>query len=406
MTRTCWLILVAALATGCDRGPDGSGGGGGGTTTGPESRPEPQAPGTGGWKDQAKAAIDGGVRYLRSVQTGDGKWSFNSKTPPDLGITALCLLAMLESPRKYREDDGPFVRDGVAWLAASQQPDGSIHGGMLATYNTAVAILALAATKNARYRPILDRAVEYLRVVQADESERYQHSDRYYGGIGYGGDERPDMSNTHFAIEAARAGGMKDDDPMLNKTTVFLDRSQNRSESNDLKDGDVVPGNDGGGYYSPGVSGGEAKAGFVTLPDGKKIRRSYGSMSYALLKSYLFCNIDVRDPRVQALVDWLSKNYRLDYNPGMEFGEKPESRYAGLYYYYLTMARTLGSHRGDLLKDEAGKPRKWREDLVSALVALQRPDGSWANDRNADFWEASPTLATAMAINALNACMK
>jgi hypothetical protein len=65
----------------------------------------------------------------------------------------------------------------------------------------------------------------------------------------------------------------------------------------------VGVGNDGGGFYSPGSTAGEAKAGFVTLPDGKKIRRSYGSMSYALLKSYAFCKIDRRDPRVRALVD-------------------------------------------------------------------------------------------------------
>ena len=277
---------------------------------------------------------------------------------------------------------------------------------MLATYNTAVAVLALAATKNRKYRPILDQALEYLRAVQADESEHYQHSDRYYGGVGYGGDERPDLSNTQFAIEAARAAGMPDDDPLLKKAIVFLERSQNRSESNDLKDTAVVPGNDGGGYYSPGVTAGESKAGFVTLPDGKKVRRSYGSMSYALLKSYLFCNIDVRDPRVQALVEWLSKNYRVDYNPGMEFGQKPGAQYAGLFYYYLTMARTLGAYRGDLLMDEHGKPRKWREDLVKAIVGLQQPDGSWVNERNPDFWEVAPVVATAMAINALNACLK
>jgi squalene-hopene/tetraprenyl-beta-curcumene cyclase len=188
---------------------------------------------------------------------------------------------------------------------------------------------------------------------------------------------------------------------------VFLNRSQNRSESNDLKDTEVVPGNDGGGYYSPGVNPGEAKAGFITLPDGKKVRRSYGSMSYALLKSYLFCNIDAKDPRVQALVEWLGKNYRVDYNPGMESaGEKPQARYAGLFYYYLSMARTLSSPRADVLKDDHGKPRNWREDLAAAIVSQERPDGSWANDRNSEFWEASPVLATAMALNALNACLR
>ena len=48
-------------------------------------------------------------------------------------------------------------------------------------------------------------------------------------------------------------------------------------------------------------------------------------MSYALLKSYLFCKLKPTDPRVQAVIEWLSKNYRLDYNPGMEgASDKPE----------------------------------------------------------------------------------
>jgi squalene-hopene/tetraprenyl-beta-curcumene cyclase len=410
MSLKSWLIVgVGVFLLGCDRSgqdaPSAKQDQGGAPTTRPGA-PEPPAPGTAGWKDAAKSAADRGVRFLRERQTPDGKWSFNSKAPPDLGITALCLLAMMESPRKYTESDGPFIRQGIEWIASSQQPDGSIHGGMLATYNTSVAILALAATKNPKYRPVIEKAVDYLRAIQADEGERYEHTDRYYGGVGYGGDERPDLSNTQFAIEAARAGGMKDDDPFLKKATVFLQRSQNRSESNDLKDQDVVPGNDGGGFYSPGVTDGEAKAGFITLPDGKRIRRSYGSMSYCLLKSYLFCNIESTDPRVRALVDWLSKNYRVDYNPGMDQGDKPEARYAGLFYYYLSMARTLGAPKMDLLRDSAGKPLHWREDLSKAIVALQGSDGSWSNDRNHEFWEVSPIVATAMALNGLNACLR
>jgi squalene-hopene/tetraprenyl-beta-curcumene cyclase len=408
MIRRILVLVFVFLVIGCDRG-DQTRTQDAGAATRPASGPaaEPPAPGTAGWKDAAKASVDRGIRFLRERQTPDGKWTFNSKVPPDIGITALCLLGMMESPRKYNEGDGPFVRQGLEWIASSQQPDGSIHGGMLATYNTSVSVLALVAAKNPKYRPIIDRAVEYLRVVQADEGESYQHSDRYYGGVGYGGDERPDLSNTQFAIEAAKAGGLKEDDPFYKKAAVFLQRSQNRSESNDLKDPDVVAGNDGGGFYSPGTNPGEAKAGFITLPDGKKIRRSYGSMSYSLLKSYLFANMDPKDPRVQALVEWLSKNYRVDYNPGMEgASDKPEARYAGLYYYYLTMARTLSSPRADLLKDESGKPRAWRQDLANALIGLQRADGSWANDKNGEFWEGSPVLATAMAVNALNACLK
>jgi squalene-hopene/tetraprenyl-beta-curcumene cyclase len=413
MVRTSLVVLTVLFAIGCGKQPDSPNapaakGAGGGTAAPASARPEPEAPGTGDWKSEAKGAIDKGLRYLTEHTNPQGRWGFNSKVPDDLGITSLILLAAIESPRKYQEADAPWIRDNLKWIASSQKPDGSIHGGMLATYNTAIAVLALKASGNAEYKPVLDKAVAYISLIQADEGEKFQPADRYYGGVGYGGDQRPDMSNTHFAVEAAVAAGMKPDDEFLKKAAVFASRSQNRSESNDLKDKDVIPGNDGGGYYSPGTNPGEAKAGFITLPDGKKIRRSYGSMSYCLLKTYKLCNLQPTDPRVVALVEWLSKNYKLDYNPGMDEAnkDKPEGKYSGLYYYYLSMARTLGSYKTDVLKDPSGKPINWREDLAKTIVKLQREDGSWANEKNNDFWEDSPYVATAMALNALNSCLK
>jgi squalene-hopene/tetraprenyl-beta-curcumene cyclase len=418
--RYGWLCAAAFVVAGCGDGGQGSaaaGTPGSGASAAqaptpggaPSTRPDAPPPGTATWKDRTKASIDRGIRFLRDQQSPDMKWGFRTpdgKFRPDVGITALILLGMLESHRGYSEQDGPFMRDALAWLATNQKPDGSIHGGMLATYNTAVSMLALSASKNPAYRPTLDKALEYLRVVQSDESERYERSDVYYGGVGYGGDERPDLSNTHFAVEAAATAGMPADDAFFKKSLVFLQRSQNASETNDLPvspDG-VGVGNDGGGFYSPGSTAGEAKAGFVTLPDGKKIRRSYGSMSYALLKSYAFCKIDRRDPRVRALVDWLNKNYELKHNPGMQ-GEKPNAEFAGLFYYYLTMARALRA-AGDVLTLPDGSPRPWKQELAETIIALQKEDGAWVNEKNGEFWENVPILGTAYAVATLNLCLK
>lgn len=410
MMPRCLVLGFALVLVGCDGaskpapGPHPQDAAGAAAST----RPEPVAKGMGSWSEQASYAVDKGIKFLREAQVkGEvGRWQFNSKVPPDVGITGLSLLGMMESKRAYTESDSPWIREGIKWIVSAQKPDGSIHGGMLATYNTSIAILALTATKNPAYKPVIAKAAEYLRIIQSDEGEGYGPKDRFFGGVSYGDNERPDLSNTQFALEAAAAAGLTDE-KFWKDALVFIQRSQNRSESNDLKDGDVVPGNDGGGYYSPGITDREAKAGFITLPDGKKVRRSYGSMSYAVLKSYLFCKLDVKDPRVQAVTEWLEKNYAVDHNPGMEGGsEKPEAKYAGLYYYYLSMARTLSAPRAPQLKAADGKPRHWREDLSRALVALQKPDGSWCNDQNGQFWEGSPVLATSMAVNALNACLK
>ena len=60
--------------------------------------------------------------------------------------------------------------------------------------------------------------------------------------------------------------------------------------------------------------------------DGKQVPRSYGSMSYAGLLSYIHADLKKDDPRVTAVYEWLSRNFTLDENPGLGA--------SGLYYYY------------------------------------------------------------------------
>ena len=66
-----------------------------------------------------------------------------------------------------------------------------------------------------------------------DEEEGYESDHAYYGGIGYGGDERPDLSNIYMALEGLRATATDPEDPAWDKALAFVSRSQNRSESND-----------------------------------------------------------------------------------------------------------------------------------------------------------------------------
>ena len=95
----------------------------------------------------------------------------------------------------------------------------------------------------------------------------------------------------------------------LAKAVVFLQRTQNLRSSNDkktlkVKMGDetktITPDNDGGSAYYPGNS----PAGYKTLPDGRLMPRSYGSMTYALLKSFVLAGLEKDDPRVVAAFDW------------------------------------------------------------------------------------------------------
>jgi len=60
-------------------------------------------------------------------------------------------------------------------------------------------------------------------------------------------------------------------------------------------------------------------AGGETNPaTGRVTLRSYGSISYAGLLSYIYAQLKRDDPRVVAALDWLKANYTLDENPGMD----------------------------------------------------------------------------------------
>jgi squalene-hopene/tetraprenyl-beta-curcumene cyclase len=321
----------------------------------------------------AKDSIDRGLKWLRTKQAEDGSWSDHP------GVTALVLTAYCRSPRAYRETDGPFIRHAVSYLLSLQKEDGSISKGDLAVYTTAVALMALKATGNAQYDAAIQKGRTFLTKEQADEGDGYGKQDKFYGGIGYGNDERPDLSNLQLALQAMAETSNDRSDPMWQKAIVFLQRCQNYSETNDQP----WAGNDGGFIYLPDPE-------HSMVPGG----RSYGSMTYAGLKSFLYAGVDKNDPRVQAAVRWLKSHYSVDDNPGM--GTQ------GLFYYYHTMAKALAALGDVSFVDEKGVSHDWYAELVTKLASLQKPDGYWVND-NDRWWERDPSLVTAFAVLALEA---
>src|SRR5690606_490736 len=168
------------------------------------------------------------------------------------------------------------------------------------------------------------RARNLLAALQNTEAREFSRRDRDYGSFGYGGDERGDLSNTNFAIAALRAAGMSADEEHCVKALVFLQRLQNLPSVNDFtekavdpdsgKETRTVAGDDGGATYHPGMS----PAGFLELAGGARSPRSYGSMTYALLKTYTLCGVEKDDPRIRAAVAWAERNWSVDHNPGVD----------------------------------------------------------------------------------------
>lgn len=374
-----------------------------------ELQPEPKAEArttalprfTAATRAEIDASVLRGARFLLMAGPG-ARWGAPGQ--PDVGITALVVSGLQAVPEPRPSDIQAAIDDAQAWIASHQKEDGAIHQGQLANYVTSASVMALAP--NPKYKETVMKARDWIVGLQADEGEGYSEGDLYYGGIGYGGDERPDLSNLQMALEALVAAGETSDSKSIQNALKYLERCQNRSESNDVsitRDGIVIKaGDDGGGYYAPD----ESKAGFVELSDGTKVPRSYGSMSYALLKGFVFAGLTKEDPRVAAVFQWISDHYTLDVNPGFPESAGPVAPYQGLFYYFHTMGKALDILGVDVITDADGVEHDWRAELAGRLISMQAKDGSWVNENAPRWWEGNPLLATSYALETLAATRK
>ncbi|MBK8915723.1 MAG: hypothetical protein IPM64_14205 [Phycisphaerales bacterium] len=339
---------------------------------------------------RAVAIRERAARFLLAAQSTDGGWS--AEHGP--GVTSLVVRALAQEPRIGARHEA--VRRGAAVVLRSQREDGGIHGdgGLHANYETSVALSMLAALGADAPAGAAERARKFLLNNQWDESEQRQESDEWYGGAGYGSGKRPDLSNLQIMLDALHDSGLPKDDPAYRKALVFISRCQMLEESNDQAFAKGTT--DGGFIYSP-ANGGESKAVEQTA-DGRTVLRSYGSMTYAGFKSMIYCGLSRDDPRVRAALGWIRRHWTLDHNPNMPERQSHE----GLYYYYHTFARALAAGGEDVIEDHVGRKHDWRVELVAKLESLQRPDGSFVNER--DRWmEGLPSLVTAYALLALQA---
>lgn len=345
---------------------------------------------------QAQAAIDHGLAFLKSQQKPNNTWQRESDPP---AITAIVLKAFM-GDKKF-DADMPFLEKGYAALLSNQKPNGGIYNDMLANYNTAIAVSALAAAKEAEYQDAQNKAVAFLKRLQwsdevaTDTPERKPVDEKNpnFGGWGYGKKERADASNLQLAMDALHDSGLKADDPAFKRAIKFITRAQNLSETNDQ----AWASDDGGFVYTP-AEGGASMAGEYTDASGKRLLRSYGSMTYAGLKSLIYAGLSKDDARVKAAQKWISNNWTLEENPGFKAAD-PATAASGIYYYYHTLARCLNAYNQPTIIDAKGAAHDWRVELINKLTSLQKPDGSWAGERK--WMEDNAVLVTAYVVIAL-----
>ena len=189
------------------------------------------------------------VAFLKPRQNDKGGWS----TERGPGITGIVATALLRSKRVTPAD--PAIGKALAYLESFITAKGAVGEGGQTNYVTSIAIMAFQeANTRGQYDGQIRAAQAFLKGLQWDEGEKKGPDDPYYGGAGYGGSSRPDLSNTAFFIEALRDTGLPADDPALKKALAFVSRCQNRkSEFNDQPWADKV--NDGGFIYTAANGG-------------------------------------------------------------------------------------------------------------------------------------------------------
>lgn len=357
---------------------------------------------------RARAALARARAALLARQDASGGWMTDVRTSPTdvdraspvaVATTAMILRALAQHDPAAIETE-PFAR-GLAFIRASRRDDGAFEGGALTNYVTSIVVSALSAIDGDRFADDIADAKSWLVTAQWDVGEGLDARQDWYGGAGYGGHGRPDLSNTQMMLEALYDAGVSPDEPAVQRALAFVSRAQNLRTTNNAK----WAGTDGGFVYTP-ANGGESMASEAagegrrgeTMPEGAPpALRSYGSMTYAGFKSLLYAGLAPDDIRVRAAYDWIRRHWTFDENPGM--GQQ------GLYYYYHAMSRALRVAQQRRVTDIGGVERDWRAELVRALLERQRDDGAWRND--ADRWlENHEPLATAYAMLAIEETMK
>ena len=163
--------------------------------------------------------------------------------------------------------------------------------------------------------------------LQYNEANGYSKDSLDYGGVDYGHSKNPDISNLQWAIEALQYKETSNVEQQTDEKSIekklyykralsFLSKCQNLKSVNS----EEYASDDGGFMYAPGKS----KAGGSA---------SYGSMTYAGLKSMIYLKVDKNDKRVLAAYNWIKNNYSVESNPGL--GSQ------GIFYYFHTFSTTL-----------------------------------------------------------------
>jgi HEAT repeat protein len=288
------------------------------------------------FEEARQASVRKALEYIVSQQEEDGH--FKSKYFP-LGTTQLALICLL---KEGWSEDSIVIKKGIEYMLKFEQKDGAYTSSSdvkignnveknKTSYNTALAIMVLAGTKNNKYSDKTKKSIEFMKSIQDEQ-----------GGFGYFKNSRSDMSSTEYAIMGLDKGyeflGLEKNDELWIKLMKYIQKQQNK---------------DGGFGYSHDWE-----------------RHSYGSMTAAGLICQMLTNMPLSSEQVNGSLKWLSDNYTLETNPKADSDKHHPD-------YLKSFAIGMNLTGLNSITDSKGNVHYLFEEIVNKLLKEQKPDGKW-----------------------------
>ena len=342
-------------------------------------------------KLEIERALGRGIEWLNGEQNStSGHWG-EVEYP---ALTALALRSTMGHPdldfiKKFENQQ----KKGFQFILSKVQSDGGIYGKGLASYNTSICMMALLQTKNPEFEKIIKSARRFLINQQSDFDRKGVQDNTFDGGVGYGSRwAHSDLSNTHLAMEALYYAkktleNKEDEDLDLDWDAAisFVTKCQNLPSTNSEKWVSKHKDDKGGFVYFPGSS----MAGERENSEGSTALRSYGSMSYAGLLSFIYAEMDKKDQRLKQFSHGLMKI--TEWMKILVWGSRACIIIITQWprpYLFLVLMKLLMI----LAKRDIGK-----KNYALELLNKQDPKGYWLNE-NGRWWERDPILVTSYAI--------
>ena len=304
------------------------------------------------YTDPSRQAVGRGLAYLAASQQADGSFGGRGGVGAASGITALAGLAMMSAGNlPGRGEYGAEVQRAVDYVVSVAQPNGVLSSDMAhgVMYSHGFAALFLGEvygmTGDDRVKEALQRAIRLIEKTQNEEGGwRYQPAP-----------VDADISVTIcqiMALRAARDAGVSVDRAVIDKAVEYVKNCQNR---------------DGGFSYM--------------LSSGRPSGGSAFPRSAAGLASLYYAGIYEGESVEQA------HDYLTQFRPGGDEGRRGGNAHYFYGHYYAVQTMFLAG--GD-------RWATWYPLIRDELVAKQRPDGSWQGEINEDYCTAMSLIILQM----------